>query len=81
MIQAVGTTEVVKPFVRTEHIQSGDALLLCSDGFHEIVSDTILRQMIDKPNDSQRVAESLVKKAIEDGSTDNVTVLLVHVAS
>ena len=81
LIQAVGTTEVVKPFVRTEHIQPGHALLLCSDGFHEIVSDTILRQMIDKPNDSQRVAESLVKKAIEDGSTDNVTVLLVHVAS
>jgi protein phosphatase len=79
LIQAVGTTETVNPFVRTEHLQPGDAVLLCSDGLHEIVSDAVLQQMINESNDSQKVAESLVKKAIKDGSTDNVTALVVSV--
>ena len=81
LTQAVGTSEIVKPFVRTEHIQLGDALLLCSDGLHEIVSASNLRQMIGESNQSQKVAEALVTKAIKDGSTDNVTALVVHVTS
>lgn len=81
LTQAVGTAETVKPFVRTEKIQSGDIFLLCSDGLYDVLSDRVLLRMIDGSNESQKVVDSLVQKAIEDGSTDNVTALIAYITN
>ena len=81
LTQAVGTSEIVKPFVRTEKIQSGDIFLLCSDGLYEVVSDRVLLRMIDGSNESQKVVDSLVQKSIEGGSTDNVTALIAYITN
>ena len=81
LTQAVGTTETVKPFVRTKKIQSGDTLLLCSDGLYQVVNDAVLLQMIGGSKESQKVADQLVQKAIESATADNVTALVVYITS
>lgn len=56
-------------------------LVLCSDGVHRSLSATDIRAAMDKPYGAQRVAERLVKTALRNGATDNVTALVVdHVA-
>ena len=81
LTQAVGTTETVKPFVRTKKIQSGDTLLLCSDGLYQVVNDAVLLQMIGGSKESQKVADQLVQKAIESATADNVTALVAYITS
>jgi protein phosphatase len=57
----------------------GDRFVLCSDGVTDgIDSDVILEKVADEP-DPQRAAEAVVQAALDGGSKDNVTCVVVHV--
>jgi serine/threonine protein phosphatase PrpC len=57
----------------------GDRLLLCSDGlFNEVAGDQIA-SVLRRLADPQEAAAELVRRAIEGGGRDNVTVLIVDV--
>jgi serine/threonine protein phosphatase PrpC len=66
------------PDVQSEPItlQENDALLLCSDGLHDLIEDwEIGRQVAGK--DAAQAAQALVELACERGGHDNVTVAVV----
>jgi protein phosphatase len=63
----------VRPFTP----QAGDRLLLASDGLTNHVSDDDLRQGAKQFLDPQVWAEHLVQAALERGSRDNVTCIVV----
>jgi len=70
------------PGVRVEvhklPLESGDVLLLCSDGLTEMVPDQeILAVLQDKP-DPALACERLVARANEEGGKDNVTVVVAR---
>jgi protein phosphatase len=63
--------------VRPFEPQAGDRLLLASDGLTNHVTDEDLREGARKFQDMQHWADQLVEMALQRGSRDNVTCVLV----
>jgi protein phosphatase len=60
-------------------IESGDTLLLCSDGLTTMLpDDEIVRVIREAGPDIKKTAQALVDEANERGGEDNITVLLVR---
>ncbi len=55
----------------------GERFLICSDGLTGEVRDEVIEDHLESIADPQEAAESLLKRAIEAGGTDNITVLIV----
>lgn len=56
----------------------GDVLLLCSDGLSGSVMDTRLKDLLTANTDLDVVASNMVQEALQNGATDNITVLLAR---
>jgi protein phosphatase len=54
----------------------GTIILLCSDGLTKHVSDERIGEHLAKLKSSRQVCEDLVQEVIDDGGTDNVTVIV-----
>ena len=66
--------------VRELPVQSGDHLLLCSDGLHGLTADEELLDYVSRSDaDPQAACDALVALANERGAPDNVTVIIVRV--
>ena len=55
-----------------------ETMLLCSDGLHGSVSDDTLRDALMSDQEVAAVARTLVSAALQQGSRDNVTALVVR---
>ena len=63
----------------TEHtLRDGDTLLLCSDGLHGVLDIPALQDIMQKAPDVNAAAQTLVDTALERGTRDNVTALVVR---
>ena len=58
-------------------LQSGDILLLCSDGLSNIVTDLEMLDYANEYQDPELLCRALMSKALNRGARDNVTVLAV----
>jgi protein phosphatase len=67
------------PDVKTLFSRPGDRLLLCTDGLSGVVSDEKLQSMVQEYDDPQECAEALCKTALDMGSRDNVSCIVIHV--
>jgi protein phosphatase len=75
----LGTREVGEgPEVIAETLQIGDKFLLCSDGLHGVVSDEKMLAYILSQPDVQACAEGLGQLALDSGSRDNVSVIVIE---
>ena len=73
-----------KPYVEVdtfvEQLQSGDKLLLCSDGMWEMVRDPKIRAILEEPTATpQELGDRLIRAALEGGGEDNVSIIVVNV--
>lgn len=76
----LGSKEVGEgPEVKVVTIQPGDRFLLCSDGLSGVVSDEQLVQFITSHPDVQACAEGLGQLALDCGSRDNVSAIVIEV--
>jgi protein phosphatase len=77
----LGTKEVGEgPEVKVLAVQAGDRILLCTDGLSGVVSDEqVLACMKDNP-DVQKCADALGQLALDNGSRDNVSCIVIEVA-
>lgn len=57
----------------------GDRFMLCSDGLNDGLDGSEITRVLQCSNDPQEVAEKLVKAALDAGSRDNVTCIVVIV--
>ena len=55
-----------------------ETLLLCSDGLHGSVPHDRLREVMASSQDPPALAQLLISTALEHGSRDNITALVVH---
>jgi protein phosphatase len=82
IVRALGMREAVEVDVRKVPAKEGDLFLLCSDGLSGMVPDErILEVVRGYPKDLRGAAQALVMEANEAGGQDNVTCVLVQVAS
>jgi protein phosphatase len=77
LTNVLGIRERIDVHMTERGLDGGDMLLLCSDGLHGVLDDEIIKAtMIDAP-DVERAARDLVATALERGSRDNVTAVVV----
>lgn len=78
--KAIGMLDDVDVDIDCVKLYPRDILLLCTDGLTTMLSDEdILHIILKKNGNMQSIAEDLVKKAKENGGTDNITAILVEV--
>lgn len=77
--QALGVTQPDQLKVETIKgtLAAGEQLLLCSDGLTEEVSDDGIAAILARGLNAQESVEHLILAALDNGGSDNVTVLLV----
>ena len=78
--RALGTQESLDVDTMKLDIQPGDIFMLSSDGLHGLMEDNEIEEIIRLGNGStEQITEELIHTALEEGGTDNVTVVLVKV--
>jgi protein phosphatase len=74
----LGSAEVGEgPEVKAVQLQAGDRFLLCTDGLSGVVSDDQLLSFLKDNADVQQCAEGLCKLALEQGSRDNISCIVI----
>ena len=62
---------------RREQLETGDVLLLCSDGLTSAVGDAEITGVL-RAHGSPAEADQLIERALEHGALDNVSVVVVE---
>jgi serine/threonine protein phosphatase PrpC len=78
--RALGSDPRMVPDLYEITVETGDRLLLCTDGLSSMVEDSAIESTLARTRDPQRCASMLVNEAIAAGGYDNVTVVVVDVA-
>lgn len=76
--RAVGIKDTVKIDLFSTQIRQGDTLLVCSDGLSNLVKDAEVQEILTHRK-IEDAARKLVDRALEEGGTDNITVLLTRI--
>ncbi|MGH9163137.1 MAG: PP2C family protein-serine/threonine phosphatase [Vicinamibacteraceae bacterium] len=76
--KAIGTLADTDVEIYERTLTSGDVLLLCTDGLHDLVTDSEIRDLLAARTSLEASAERLIARALEVGGRDNVTALLVR---
>lgn len=77
----LGCREGFAPEAVTCNVEPGDTILLCTDGVHDVLDEQALTRLIDGTDDRAfpDLADVIVDRAIEAGTTDNATALCLRV--
>ncbi|MBV8517570.1 MAG: Stp1/IreP family PP2C-type Ser/Thr phosphatase [Acidobacteria bacterium] len=76
--RSMGVAEDVDIDVRGPiELREGDTFILCSDGLHGLVKEPELREIAALP--IENAAEEFLKRALDRGAPDNVTVIVARV--
>ena len=77
--RALGSDPHTQPDLYEINVETGDRLLICSDGLSGMVCDNDIESTLARVRDPQRCASQLVNEAIANGGHDNVTVIVADV--
>lgn len=77
LTRSLGVFDKVEVDFFTLNKEETDLLLLCSDGLTNGLGDEKIKEILSEDSSLEEKASLLIKKALENGSTDNVTVCLV----
>ena len=80
LTRALGIHDAVE-IDRLEHdLQSGDLLLMCSDGLTNMVADWEIKDILNsRPDDIDLCVKRLVDSANRNGGKDNISVILMRI--
>lgn len=79
--RAIGTGHPVSADYWLLPVRMGDRMLVCSDGLTDVLDDAQIAVVLGSCEDPQIAAELLVDGAVEAGSRDNVTAVIVDAAA
>jgi protein phosphatase len=77
LTNVLGARDDTPVHVSEHELHDGDQILLCSDGVHGVLSEADMAARLLDATELQRTAQDLIQAAIEGGSRDNLTVVLV----
>ncbi len=81
LTRALGTGEPPEPDYWLLPAGADDRLLICTDGLTRELTDGEIGQVLSASDDPQEAAAQLVQHALERGGRDNVSVVVVDVAT
>jgi PPM family protein phosphatase len=77
LTRALGVEGDIDVDERSEEVQPGDRILLCSDGLTGMVPEPEIQRILAELDDPQRAADALVDAANDAGGQDNITALVL----
>jgi len=77
LAQCLGREDLNQVEAQALQLQSGDRLLLCSDGLTEELPDQLIASHLKSIRACEKAAASLINAAKEHGGRDNITVVIV----
>ncbi len=77
--RALGSDANLQPDIYEINVETGDRLLVCSDGLSTMLRDEDIERTLCRVQDPQRCASQLVNEAVAAGGHDNVTVIVSDV--
>jgi protein phosphatase len=78
LTNVLGTREQAVVHMLERELAPGDVLLLCSDGLHGVADDAVLEEVLREEASAEAAAARLVRLALDRGTRDNVTALVVR---
>ncbi|MBN1976246.1 MAG: protein phosphatase 2C domain-containing protein [Anaerolineae bacterium] len=80
LYRSLGDRPAVEVDVLSLRLASGDRLLLCCDGVWESIGDEGLEEVMLLEFEPQRICDQVVRRSLESGASDNVSVIVIGVA-
>lgn len=81
LLNSLGTTRHnVESEISNLELQSGDRLLICSDGLTDMVNDDAIARIL-SDHTLDNALDELIKAALEGGGKDNITVILADLVA
>ena len=78
LTRMIGNNPYIKPEAGKESIESGQCILVCSDGLTDLVPDERILETFSKYNSSMELTmERLIELANGQGGRDNITVAII----
>jgi protein phosphatase len=81
LIRSLGPEMFVAPDTTALTIQSGDVLVLCSDGLHDELPEATIASIVSQNRNIDEIARELVARAIENDGNDNTTAQVIRIRS
>jgi serine/threonine protein phosphatase PrpC len=78
LTMAVGVAAAVRIRYYAAPIETGDVMLLSSDGLHGVVAEAVIERTLNETPSLEEACRKLIAAAHDVGSPDNVTVLLIR---
>ena len=79
--RAVGAADEIEVDHSAVPLVTGDRLLLCSDGLPRCVYESVIAQLAAEGPDARSAAEALVRRTLDEGAPDNVSVIVVDLVA
>ena len=76
--QCVGQPDC-RPDIGRETLELGDIVMLCTDGLHGSITDTVIALYLGQKGSLARKADTLIQKVLRRGGQDNVTIVLAAI--
>lgn len=73
------TEFIIEPYIAKGPYRSGDRYLVCSDGLTDMVSESEMCSTLSTHNKASDAANDLMRKALENGGVDNISIILCEV--
>jgi len=80
LYRSLGDRPAVEVDVLSLQLAPGDRLLLCCDGVWESVGDEGLEEVMLLEFEPQRICDQIIRRSLESGASDNVSVIVASVA-
>ncbi len=77
--RAVGLEEGVRVDCEQHRLRQHDRFLLCTDGVHSVLADKQIKKILDERDAPETGAQRIVEAALEAGSRDNASALIIDV--
>lgn len=78
LTNVLGAREQTEVHMFEQDLAPGDTVLICSDGLHGALDDAALEASLRGATDVRAAAEQLVQAAIDRGTRDNITALVIR---
>jgi serine/threonine protein phosphatase PrpC len=79
--RSLGHAKEVEPFVARFSLNESSLLMLCTDGIWSVLEDSVLEDFLAQSNSMAEKCISILNAASENGSTDDLTCVLVDLTS
>jgi PPM family protein phosphatase len=78
LTNVLGAQQQTDIHVSEQQLSGGELFLLCSDGLHNAVGDDELKGVLERRDSLEALVRDLIEVALERGSRDNISALLVR---